>query len=399
MVAMKICPQCGEQNPADADFCSCGRYLGYDEAVEVGPGPGAATGRAAGAASTGVDPARDVTEPIDPVPASAGPPPGSDIPAVEPEELRVAPSAPDVVRRADRPDDRICERCGIRNDASRTLCVCGHELGTEVLTIDPPDAGADAARLPWWRRIRDVRRSARRATTTGKVGDARAKLFRARRARGRVRGLTRRAQSFRAGAALAGGGLLGVALIPSLRGPALDSAGFAVRSDNHRYVSLDAATVPVGSVIEGWEPWMIGDNSLNRAWGVELPAGVPVAADLPALDGDAGCDDGAATMLTLTFADPDDDGVDVDRVAIWNGTWADDDSRELRPRPARVQFRFDDEARTCRVVDLDDHTDRQTVGVKARNVRSVDIVVLAVHPGQGESRRTAISEMWWEVRK
>ncbi len=404
--------QCGEQHPAGTEWCPCGRNLYFDQ-----PESGGRTARPP------VDPAHDITEPVprvDPTRDRTVPPdepdrPGDPAPTghdtrretghgggasarrlgaeePEPDHDGSATPTPSPPRHTSRPDDKVCERCQARNPADRTFCrSCGHQLGAVVASSLDDD---DGDRPSWFRRTIDRVRGRRTAGPGGarqKVQNAKFAAYRVKGTVGRVRGLSWRARTFRTAALAALGCGAVVAVSPGLRSSVSSQASFAFSPDNHRYVSVSSASAD--TVVPGWEPWLAADNSRNRAWAHALGPD-PVFVVEPPPDGS--CVDAPHGSLRFGFAEP----VDLDRVSIWAGTSEHDDARGVRPRPRLLQLRLvDGDAPGCEFLVLEDDTERQSVGIDARNVTSVEFGILDVFPGQGGSDLVAISEVWWEQRK
>jgi hypothetical protein len=342
--------------------------------------------RTIGTRISGSQPSR--LTPRAPVSTSTGPGPGGpDLGAVQPGDptpSRGSGPAVTTVRtdpgriEPPLPGQSVCPGCGRGVDAGRRFCRCGAALTPPAR----PTTVVAAKRLPWYRRLgeifgggRDFKRAMRAAN-----GGLRATYD---------VGLSARSMVWRASAVLAA---LGVGL--SQFGPwgADLRTQLTAKVDGflpHSYadISTDAvSTDPAQPPTPGFDPRYAVDGDAARAWAAPW---VPVAA------GGAPCQrPGGTPALTITFKSP----AAVDRIVVRAGLAKGNDKRALQARPRRLDILFSDGS--CKVADLADDAEAQTVDVAATGVAHARIVIVDAYPpsDQGDGL-VSLSEIAFQTRR
>jgi hypothetical protein len=296
-------------------------------------------------------PAAPVAQPM-PAQAEASAPAGVGAavpPTRQPQSVRPAPARPRPQPKIDpstgrqfNPGDLICGQCGAGNDPSRHFCRrCAASLAQAV-----------AVSTPWWRKIFPKRQPQVMA-----AGE------RPKSARG--------GGGFPLGMILAGivglavlVGLLSYLVMPSLR----LAVNHRVQNTYHDVKVLVAPTnapvVPVSarasSELPGHTAKMAYDGYSNTYWEADL------AKD-------------PQPVLTLFFSSP----TNLDYALITSGL---EDNFPSQPRPKELHIVYSDG--TTQDVTLIDQHKAQTVDLKARNVRYMEIHVTKVYPVAGNQIMT-----------
>ena len=229
---MRVCANCGEPNPPEAEFCgNCGEFVAWRDA----PADERVLATTQGPA---------VEQPT------------VQKPAEQQERRRPAPVLTEP--KPPSPGDLICGQCGVGNAPERKFCRhCGHSL-----------AEAEVVRPCWWQRLIPQRRRRRRH-----VGD------RPRARGGRPWRTVARFVTWLLVILLAAGGLL-YAAVPSVRTDVNREAKsfktWVTSPFSTRYTQVRALETTATSQVPGHEAKFATDSGKNTFWAAPVPGPEPV---------------------------------------------------------------------------------------------------------------------------
>jgi len=327
------------------------------------PAPGPATPPPySGEVTPGPRPPEHLIAPPPPQPALPSPPPPTGIEVEPGAEHRPPPEPKKKVltkreRRALRPGDRICGRCGEGNRQERNFCgTCGLEL-TEAEVIPP---------LPWWRRI-----FVRTPKAQLKAGDRPQPAADGRSGGGpNLKRIVPMAMAALTVVVAIAALLPGKNPIKELVSDVTDRVRGVV-SPEYEQVFPVSATATSAAPDHGPE---LAIDGANDTWWAEGVEGL-----------------GRNERITITFAGP----TDLAKIGFTSGTTRDAEAFLLEPRPKEVFLTFSDGS--TRSIELEDTVDFQSFEIDATSSTSVDVQLLAAYPsGSGQDTSIAEIEFWTE---
>ena len=308
----RICEDCGEANPSDAEFCrNCNAFLAWDR-TSLTRTASASTPPPTVTAAPAVTAASPTSQPAPPGYATASP-------VDQRADEHGAPhkqAANDGLGGGNAATARACPHCGYRNPDTVRFCI---RCGNSFASAEAPDSSQQASAWSAAAADRAARREYRRSLPP---------FYRWRRV-----GI-----GVVAAAALIAGGMF-------LRG---DPVGFVKDGWywlNKQYVPVkvvSASIDPPSAAAPGSDPAKLVDGSVQEFtmnW-------------TPPPEGASPCGAAPGTgWITLTI-----DPARIRKVVIWSGLAEDNlTGRALQPLPKTVGIRFDDKA--CQPFDLKDTTD------------------------------------------
>ena len=271
----------------------------------------------------------------------------------------VKPS-PKPVKRALRPGELICGRCGAGNPPERNFCRdCGNTLA-EAEVVPP---------LPWWRRLfaRSPKPAPKAGDRRGREGPSGSKG----KARARLRRLPAIGAALMAIALVAGSFMPGSNPIKSVKKDLTAKVRSMFTPEFEQVFPISAtATSSDGAAT----PDLVIDGAKNTWWA----------------EGVEGL--GVGETITITFSNP----TDLAKVGVTPGTTREQTQFLLQPRPKSLFLSFSDGS--TETIKLTDSVDFQSFEVEARSVTTVNVQILDAYPSmQGQS--TAIAEIEFYVEQ